>query len=118
MVARKRPALEAHATLCSQESQRLPSPLRRSCKSCPTARRRWAMTERVPRVLKTKHCASFNVLDPFGHMSTQHYLTFFLEHRWIGYREQLGMSLVELAKLPFIFVARKVGIEFLQPVFG
>src|SRR5262249_53081749 len=59
-----------------------------------------------------------NVLDPFGHMSTQHYLPFFLEHRWVAFREQLGVTLASLSKLPFIFVVRKATLEFLLPVLG
>jgi YbgC/YbaW family acyl-CoA thioester hydrolase len=76
------------------------------------------MSERVPRLLRSKHSASFNVLDPFGHVSTQHYLTFFLEHRWVAFREQLGVTLASLARLPFMFVVRKATIEYLQPVLG
>ena len=74
------------------------------------------MTSRTPRVLTSTHTASFNVLDPFGHMSTQHYLPFFLEHRWVAFREQLGVTLASLAKMPFIFVVRKATVDFLLPV--
>lgn len=74
--------------------------------------------ERQPKVFRTEHRASFGVLDVFGHMSTQHYLNFFLEHRWEGLRTSLGLGLGELATLPYIFVIREVAIRFDRPIYG
>jgi acyl-CoA thioester hydrolase len=71
-----------------------------------------------PIVFKTIHTVSFLELDPFGHMNTVNYLSHFLDHRFAGMREQLGLDLASIGKLPFIFVTRSLNLEFLRPVFG
>jgi acyl-CoA thioesterase FadM len=65
----------------------------------------------------TQHQASFAVVDPFGHMSTPHYLHYFLEHRWVALRDALGLDLATIGKLPFVFVMRRVQVEFERPIF-
>ena len=73
---------------------------------------------RQPIVFKTKHIPRFSEIDPYGHVNTQHYLAYFLEHRFIGMRDQLGLSIKEVSKLPVAFVVRKISLEFLRPLFS
>jgi acyl-CoA thioesterase FadM len=53
----------------------------------------------TPRICRTSHRASFLVLDPFGHMNTAHYLSFFLEHRFSALRE-IGLDLTAIGSCP------------------
>ncbi len=73
--------------------------------------------ERLPRKFRTKHHASFQVLDPFGHMNTVQYLTFFLEHRFDALRD-LGLDLAAIARLPFVFVTRRADVTYQKPIVG
>lgn len=69
-----------------------------------------------PLVFKTTHRASFLEADPFGHVNTQHYLAYFLDHRFTGLRETIGWGLKEIAKLPIYFVVSHVQIAFIRPL--
>ena len=62
--------------------------------------------------------SKFSELDPYGHVNTQHYLAYFIDHRFIGLREQLGMDLKTIARSPVLFVTKKVHLEFLRPLYG
>ncbi len=73
---------------------------------------------RTPIRFDTSHRAKFSDLDPNGHVNTERYLSYFLDHRFNGIRERLGWGLKELAALPVFFVVRKVELEFRKPVFG
>lgn len=71
-----------------------------------------------PIKFRTTHRANFSQIDPYGHMNTQHYLGYFLEHRLTGLRENLGLNLKTLQKSPYGFVARSVTIDLIRPVLG
>jgi len=64
------------------------------------------------------HRCSFVELDPFGHMNTVHYLSHYLEHRFIGMREVSGLDLKAIHKLSIIFVTKDVKIDFIRPILG
>jgi acyl-CoA thioesterase FadM len=66
----------------------------------------------------TTHRAPFHCIDPFGHLSTVHYLAFFVEHRFAALREGAGLDLPALSKLPFAFVTRRASISFIRPIVG
>ena len=65
-----------------------------------------------PVVFKSLHRAKFSDLDPNGHVNTQCYLDYFLDHRFIGLRESLGLGLAELSRLNVTFFVCKVVLEF------
>jgi acyl-CoA thioester hydrolase len=69
-------------------------------------------------VFRTEGRAKFADLDPHGHVNTQHYLSYFLQHRFDGMREHLGLDLMTLARLPVTFFVRTVSIVFLRPLRG
>jgi YbgC/YbaW family acyl-CoA thioester hydrolase len=73
---------------------------------------------RIPLVFRTRHRPPFHKLDPNGHMSTSAYLEFFLDHRFTGLREVVGLDLASLSKLPIIFVVRRASIDFQSPIYG
>ncbi len=74
--------------------------------------------QRRPQTSRTTHRASFLMLDPFGHMNTVHYLTFFLEHRFEALRADVGLDLAAIGKLPFIFVTQRADLTFFKAVAG
>jgi YbgC/YbaW family acyl-CoA thioester hydrolase len=71
---------------------------------------------RTPIIFRTQHRASFQDLDAFGHMTTARYIEAFIDHRFTGLREALGLDLAALSKLPVIIVTRKLSFEFHRPV--
>jgi len=73
---------------------------------------------RNPVHFKTTHQARFEEIDPFGHMNTNHYLTYFMEHRWIGHRQSLNLDLKGMMRFPVEPHVRKADIEFIKPVMG
>jgi acyl-CoA thioesterase FadM len=73
---------------------------------------------RAPLTFRTIQRAAFDDLDPFGHMNTSSYVAAFLDHRFTGLREVLGLDLAALAQLPFILVTRRLGVEFVKSIQG
>jgi acyl-CoA thioester hydrolase len=71
-----------------------------------------------PIVYETKHRIRFSELDPYNHVNTGQYATYFVDHRMQGLRENVGWDLKALATLPFMVWVRKMEIEFLRPVGG
>ena len=76
------------------------------------------MSQTSPKKFSTKHVLSFNQLDPFGHVSTHHYLPLFLEHRWTSFRDLLGYDYATICQWPVVFYIRRVTQEFLIPVYA
>lgn len=76
------------------------------------------MTARKPIVYRTEHRIGFSDLDPYNHVSTGHYATYYVDHRMEGLRAALGWDLETLAKLPFMMWVRRLEIEFLRPLAG
>lgn len=69
-------------------------------------------------VFRTRHKVRFSELDPYNHVSTGNYATYFVDHRMEGLRENVGWSVESLAKLPFMMWVRRVEIDFLRPARG
>lgn len=74
--------------------------------------------KQIPIIFETKSRAKFSEIDPFGHVNTQHYLAYYLDHRFTGLREVLDLGLVNISKLEVIFVVSNVSINFLRPLYG
>lgn len=71
-----------------------------------------------PIVYETTHRIKFSDLDPYNHMRTAVYSTYFVDHRMEGLREYAGWDLKTLAKLPFMVWIRRIEIDFLRSVVG
>ena len=72
----------------------------------------------IPVVFKTTHRVKFSELDPYNHVGTGRYATYFVDHRMEGLRERLGWDLKTLATLPFMVWVRRIEIDFLRPLRG
>jgi acyl-CoA thioester hydrolase len=72
----------------------------------------------APIVFETKHGVRFSDLDPYNHMTTAKYATYFVDHRMQGLRERIGWDLKALATLPFMTWVRRMEIDFIKPVRG
>jgi acyl-CoA thioester hydrolase len=70
---------------------------------------------RTPIVFKSTHRIRFSDLDPYNHMSTANYATYFVDHRMQGLRDHIGWDMKTLASLPFMVWVRKLEIEFIRP---
>lgn len=71
-----------------------------------------------PIQFETHHRVQFSQMDPYAHMNTVHYGSYFLEHRMTGLREHLGWDLKTLMSLPFNVFVRSLKIDFLKPLMG
>jgi acyl-CoA thioester hydrolase len=72
----------------------------------------------IPIVYKTSHRIRFSDLDPYDHVSTANYATYFVDHRMAGLAENLGWDLAKLRELPFMMWVRRLEIDFLRPARG
>jgi acyl-CoA thioester hydrolase len=72
----------------------------------------------IPIVFATAHRIRFSELDPYNHVSTGHYATYFTDHRMEGLARHLGWNLERLATLPFMVWVRRLEIEFIRPARG
>ena len=57
-------------------------------------------------------------LDPYDHMNTGTYATYYVDHRMEALRESVGWDLRTLGTLPFMVWVRRVEIDFLRPARG
>jgi acyl-CoA thioester hydrolase len=73
---------------------------------------------RVPIVYTSTHRIKFSELDPYDHVNTGTYATYYVDHRMEGLREYLGWDLRTLGTLPFMVWVRRIEIDFLRPVRG
>lgn len=64
----------------------------------------------------SRHTPRFSEIDPYGHMNSQHYVAYFLEHRFIGMRERLSWDLKTIAGLPQLFFIKNIEVNFVRPV--
>jgi acyl-CoA thioester hydrolase len=71
-----------------------------------------------PIVYKTTHRILFSDLDPYDHVSTANYATYFVDHRMAGLSENLGWDVTALRTLSFMMFVRKMEIDFLRPARG
>jgi len=68
-----------------------------------------------PIVFRTTHHIRFSDLDPYNHVSTARYATYFVDHRMQGLREQIGWDVEALMKAPFMVFVRRLEIDFVRP---
>jgi acyl-CoA thioester hydrolase len=71
-----------------------------------------------PIVFKTTHRIRFSELDPYNHVSTGNYATYFVDHRMEGLRDHVGWDLKALGAAPFMTWVRRMEIDFIRPVRG
>lgn len=72
----------------------------------------------APILYRTTHPIRFSELDPYNHLATGNYATYFTDHRMLGLSEHLGWNQEALAKLPFMVWVRRLEIDFVRPVRG
>ena len=73
---------------------------------------------RTPIRFRTTHRVKFSDLDPYNHMRTAAYSSYFVDHRMEGLREFIGWDLQALARLPFMVWVRRMEVDFLRPAVG
>ena len=73
---------------------------------------------KTPVVFKSTHRIQFSDLDPYNHVSTGNYATYYVNHRMQGLRDYVGWDLTTLGTLPFMVWVRRMEIDFLRPVRG
>lgn len=69
----------------------------------------------APIVYRTHHRIRFSELDPYNHVNTGHYATYFVDHRVEGLARSLGWDLGSPDKLGFMLWVRRLDIEFVRP---
>ena len=69
-------------------------------------------------VFRTTHRVKFSELDPYNHVSTGRYATYYTDHRMEGLRDRIGWDLKTLGTLPFMVWVRRMEIDFLRPLWG
>jgi len=72
----------------------------------------------TPIVFRTTHRIRFSELDPYDHVSTGNYATYYVDHRMQGLRDRIGWDLATLETLPFMVWVRRMEIDYLRPVRG
>jgi acyl-CoA thioester hydrolase len=70
----------------------------------------------APLVFQTIHRIRFSDLDPYDHMSTANYATYYIDHRMQGVADHLGWDSSKLPTLPFQVFVRRLEIDFIRPV--
>ena len=70
----------------------------------------------TPIVFKSTHRIRFSDLDPYNHVSTAKYATYYVDHRMQGLRDHIGWDSQALASLPFMVWIRRLEIDFIRPV--
>jgi len=73
---------------------------------------------KAPIVYRTTHRIRFSELDPYNHVSTGNYATYYVDHRMAGLRDHVGWDLKALGTLPFMTWVRRMEIDYLRPVRG
>lgn len=68
-----------------------------------------------PIIFRTTHKVKFSELDPYNHVGTGRYATYFVDHRMQGLSEHIGWTVTALNNLPFAVWARRLEIDFLRP---
>ena len=71
-----------------------------------------------PIVFKTTHRIQFSDLDPYNHVKTGMYATYYVNHRMEGLRNTTGWDLKTLGTLPFMVWVRRMELDFIRPVRG
>jgi acyl-CoA thioester hydrolase len=69
-----------------------------------------------PIVFRTTHRVQFSELDPYNHVGTGRFATYFVDHRMQGLSERIGWDVATLTTLPFAAWVRRLEIDFIRPV--
>ena len=69
-------------------------------------------------VFTSTHRIKFSDLDPYNHMRTDRYATYYVDHRMDGLRDYIGWDLKTLGTLPFMVWVRRMEIDFIRPARG
>ena len=72
----------------------------------------------TPILFETKHQILFSDLDPYKHMRSDNYASYFVNHRMLGLRKYLGWDQKALETAPFMVWMRRIEIDFKRPVWG
>jgi acyl-CoA thioester hydrolase len=70
---------------------------------------------KAPIVYTSTHRVKFSELDPYDHVSTGRYATYYVDHRMESLRDDIGWDLRTLRTLPFMVWIRRLEIDFLRP---
>ncbi len=70
---------------------------------------------KTPIVFRSSHRIRFSELDPYNHVSTANYATYFVDHRMQGLRDRIGWDIATLGALPFMVWVRRMEIDFVRP---
>jgi len=73
---------------------------------------------KTPIVYRSTHRIKFSELDPYDHVSTGKYATYYVDHRMEGLRDYAGWDLKTLATMPFMVWVRRMEIDLLRPARG
>jgi acyl-CoA thioester hydrolase len=73
---------------------------------------------KAPIIFKSTHRIQFSDLDPYNHMGTAKYATYFVDHRMEGLRDHIGWDLKTLEMLPFMTWVRRMEIDYIRPARG
>jgi acyl-CoA thioester hydrolase len=76
------------------------------------------MSSQAPIIYTTTQRIKFSELDPYDHVNTGTYATYFVDHRMEGLRDNLGWDLKTVRTLPFMVWVRRMEIDFLRPARG
>ena len=71
-----------------------------------------------PIVYTSTHRVKFSELDPYDHVGTGRYATYYVDHRMESLRDDIGWDLETLRTLPFMVWIRRLEIDFLRPARG
>ena len=69
-----------------------------------------------PIVFTTTHRVQFSELDPYNHVGTGRFATYFVDHRMQGLSRHIGWDVATLSTLPFAVWVRRLEIDFVRPV--
>jgi acyl-CoA thioester hydrolase len=69
-----------------------------------------------PVIFETTARVRFREVDPYGHMNMACYLAHYIDHRFDGMRDVIGLGLAEIAALKVAFHTRSITIEYLRPL--
>lgn len=69
-----------------------------------------------PLVFTTTHRVQFSELDPYNHVGTGRFATYYVDHRMQGLSQRIGWDVATLAALPYAVWVRRLEIDFVRPV--
>jgi len=72
----------------------------------------------TPVIFKSTHRVKFSDLDPYNHLRTALYSSYYVDHRMEGLRDHIGWDLKALAQLPFMAWVKRMEVDFVRPAVG